>query len=85
MIEFWNSLENPIKITLFIAIAGWVVAIWQSIIAFRNRIGFYVQKILFTEEELDFIINYDIKCLMGKELVAFIEITPGRDSHNDGE
>ena len=33
----------------------------------------------FTEEELDFIINYDIKYRMGKELDAYIEGTLGED------
>jgi hypothetical protein len=31
----------------------------------------------FTEEELDFIINYDIKYRMGKELYAYIDGTLG--------
>jgi hypothetical protein len=34
----------------------------------------------FTEEELDFIINYDIKYRMGKELDAYIEGALGRES-----
>ena len=34
----------------------------------------------FTEEELDFIINYDIKYRMGKELDAYIEGTPDKES-----
>ena len=39
----------------------------------------------FTEEELDFIINYDIKYRMGKELDSYIEGTLGRESlENEG-
>jgi hypothetical protein len=34
----------------------------------------------FTEEELDFIINYDIKYRMGKELDAYIEGTLGKEN-----
>ena len=39
----------------------------------------------FTEEELDFIINYDIKYRMGKELDAYIEGTPGKESMESKE
>ena len=34
----------------------------------------------FTEEELDFIINYDIKYRMGKELDAYIEGALGKEN-----
>lgn len=34
----------------------------------------------FTEEELDFIINYDIKYRMGKELDAYIEGAPCKEN-----
>jgi hypothetical protein len=34
----------------------------------------------FTEEELDFIINYDIKYRMGKELDAYIEGVLGKEN-----
>ena len=34
----------------------------------------------FTEEELDFIINYDIKYRMGNELEAYVEGTLGKDT-----
>jgi len=39
----------------------------------------------FTEEELDFIVNYDIKYRMGKELDAYIEGTLGKESIENKE
>ena len=39
----------------------------------------------FTEEELDFIINYDIKYRMGKELDGYIEGTLGNESMGNKE
>ena len=39
----------------------------------------------FTEEELDFIINYDIKYRMGKNLDAYIEGSPGKESMESKE
>jgi len=39
----------------------------------------------FTEEELDFIINYDIKYRMGKELDAYIEGALGKENINTRE
>lgn len=44
-----------------------------------------VQHYNFTEEELDFIINYDIKYHMGKELDAYIEGTLGNQSMENKE
>ena len=38
----------------------------------------FTQHYGFTEEEIDFIINYDIKYRMGKELDAYIEGTLGK-------
>ncbi|MFX0202833.1 MAG: hypothetical protein ACFFCW_42555 [Candidatus Hodarchaeota archaeon] len=37
MIEFWNNLQASIKITIIIALVGWLIAIWQTILAIRNR------------------------------------------------
>ena len=43
------------------------------------------QHYCFTEEELDYIINYDIKYRMGKELDAYIEGAFGRESIENEE
>ncbi|MBW2570717.1 MAG: hypothetical protein JRE47_15500 [Deltaproteobacteria bacterium] len=50
-----------------------------------NMSCLFTQHYGFTEEELDFIINYDIKYRMGKELDAYIEGAPGKENINTKE
>ncbi len=37
MIDFWNSLQTDYQITIALAFLGWVIAIWQSIVAFKQK------------------------------------------------
>lgn len=37
MIDFWNSLSTDYQITIILAIIGWSVAIWQSIVAYKHK------------------------------------------------
>ena len=37
MIDFWNNLEEKTQVTLIIAAIGWIIAIWQFIVANKHK------------------------------------------------
>lgn len=78
-----NNLHNTSKKKLIIKSSGDKIILWEHYPKLSKPIIDEIDTVLaehygFTEEELDFIINYDIKYRMGKELDAYIDGTLGK-------